>query len=92
ARAGRFGENCALHALQRWLRAGTHEAEVERLGQVQVFPEPLGQFLGTASACLGLGSCDPTATWSTSCLVALDEISGNPEICAEFDRNQSRPR
>ncbi len=57
--AGRYGEDCARHAYQRWVAAQPDETEIARMASgTGPYPEIAAAYAGQAVGCWHRGSCD----------------------------------
>ena len=74
--AGSYSSDCAVHAVERWMKAGPSLVEVERIEQANTrFPQQVGYGVGMALACYGLGACQGTGAVYGMCQNTWQKVS-----------------
>jgi hypothetical protein len=82
---GRYGDDCAAHALQRWWRRNPSAADVARVAQARTaHPAPVGQYVALRIACGGVGSCAGDPAVQPICEASLTDLQAHPEKCVEI--------
>lgn len=80
--AGPYSADCAVHALESWVRGGPDLAEVQRVEQASTdFPQQLGYGVGMALACHGLGACQGAGAVYSLCQDTWQKVSQGALRC-----------
>jgi hypothetical protein len=78
---GEFREDCAIHALQRWIHSSPTEAEFQTLRGGGLFVQQAAHFTATAVQCFGQGTCGDSGRFSEICSEKREYFVRNPERC-----------
>lgn len=74
--AGPYSSDCAVHAMERWMKAGPSLVEVQRVEAASTrFPQQVGYGVGMALACYGLGSCQGVGSEYAMCQNTWQKVS-----------------
>ena len=74
--AGPYSSDCAVHSMERWVKAGPNLAEVQRVESASTrFPQQVGYGVGLALACYGLGACQGTGAEGSMCQNTWQKVS-----------------
>ena len=83
-RAEEFANDCAVHALDRWLHAGPSPEDVSRLNLLSYFRVQVGQYAAAASVCWGVGECPEDLLGAAACLEKRSDLEANQQLCRGF--------
>lgn len=82
AHAGRHGEDCVGHAVQRWWMTKPDAAEVARVAALNVgYPRKVGFFIGASVFCAGVGTCEGHPDTQAICETQVELFGKRPETC-----------
>lgn len=89
---GKYGDDCAGHALQRWWFGAPDAADVARVADARTpFAEKVGYFVGASIACAGVGACGSRPDVVRVCENAVDHLTRNPHLCPQRSLTPMRP-
>jgi len=79
--AGEFTNDCAIHALDRWIHNGPSLADVQRLAELPYFRVQVGQYSASSSVCWGIGDCPVDDIGGAACSQRRAELQDNEQLC-----------
>ena len=80
--AGRFGDDCAGHALERWWVQGPDAGELARVAALQTpYPERVAFFISASVVCFGVGSCEGEPRMQAFCEKSSDTFRRDRMRC-----------
>ncbi len=85
--AGRFGGDCAAHAMDRWLKGTPTEQEFSALAELEFFPDRIGHYMGLSVSCFDLGDCGSEGEAADRCKYTVGVSEINPELCRNIRAN-----
>ena len=82
--AGKYGLDCAMHALDRWTRGSPDLDSIQAVARQPLFPEETGRYIAIFVACRETGSCEGSDTMTASCTESVTSIRANPAFCDDW--------
>ena len=83
-RAREFSNDCAVHALDRWVHAQPSVEDISRLNVLPYFRVHVGQYLAASEVCWGVGSCPLDEIGGAACQEKRTELRSNEQLCRGF--------
>ena len=84
---GRFGGDCAAHAMDRWLKASPTLEEVDALAATTLYADRVGYYIALASGCLSLGECRGSEAVTQRCLQVIEDLRRpDNNLCVQLRR------
>lgn len=91
--AGNFAGDCIAHALERWVRTQPSPEEIQRVAQVAVAPDRIGQYVAALKVCFGsIDECVGSPSVKGECLSRVPEIERDEAICARLRQSPGTPQ
>lgn len=82
AAGGAYANDCAVHALHRWLGTLPSPEDVLRVAAIDSpFPQAVGMYVAAASVCQGLTSCPGQGAVLDACQKGLPMARSDPRWC-----------
>ena len=87
--AGRYSQDCVMHASQRWYFSWPSVDEIQRVAQQKnPFPEQIGMYIGARVACDDVGQCGGDKEINRMCEKYVEEFQ-NKNNCPNQHRNRT---
>ncbi len=89
--AGKYGLDCAMHALDRWTRSSPDVESIQPVALQPLFPEETGRYIAIFVACRETGSCEGNDAMTASCKESVASIRANPDFCQDWVQSEAIP-
>ena len=90
--AGKYGRDCAGHAIQRWWLTNPDEEEVLRVTSTPTpYPDKVGYWVGVNVQCYSQGTCQGDPHFVLNCEKAVENFSRNPDRCPARTKTPMHP-
>ncbi|MEE2752303.1 MAG: hypothetical protein VX519_12795 [Myxococcota bacterium] len=89
--AGKYGLDCAMHALDRWTRSSPDLESIQAVANQALFPVETGRYIAIFVACKEIGTCQGNDAMSTSCTQSVASIRANPAFCEDWTQSDTIP-
>ena len=90
--AGRYGRDCAGHAIQRWWLNDPDEEEVLRVTSTPTpYPDKVGYWIGVNVQCYGKGTCAGEPHFMSNCEKAVENFERKPDRCPARTKTPMHP-
>ena len=78
---GKYSEDCAIHALQRWIHSSPSDQEFQTLRTSQIFVHQSANFTAMSVQCFGQGTCGDGGQFTQICEQKVEYFRTNPRRC-----------
>lgn len=91
--AGSFSGDCIAHSLERWVRVVPSAEEVERVAQINVAPDRIGQYIAAIKVCYGtIDACVGAPEVKAECASRIGELERKEDICQRLLQSPGTPQ